>query len=184
MYAGTLKLVALVLLSAIFGLRVNDYNGDLRVSHSIHEFASLYTPGMKRVVRSRRKVYGQLLEHARRQPHRECCGILAGQDGLITQAFPAKNVAADPVRNYEIAPKEIVRLMEELRQRRLEFLGIYHSHPNWLDTNEPSPKDIALAHYSEAIYLIVTPRPYATTPIRAFSIRDRRAMELEIQVLP
>jgi hypothetical protein len=57
-------------------------------------------------------------------------------------------------------------------------------HPiRWLDTNEPSPKDIASAHYSEAIYFIVTPRPYATTPIRAFSIRDRRAMEVEIQVL-
>ena len=139
---------------------------------------------MKRAVQSRRKVYGQLLEHARRQPYRECCGILAGQDGLITQAFPAKNVAADPVWNYEIAPKEIVRLMGELRWRRLEFFGIYHSHPNWLDTNEPSPKDIALAHLSEAIYFIVTPRPYATAPIRAFSIREGRAMELEIQVLP
>ena len=73
--------------------------------------------------------------------------------------------------------------MEELRKRRLEFLGIYHSHPNWMDTNEPSPKDIALAH-SEVIYFIVTPRPYATTPVRAFSIQDGRAMELEIQVLP
>jgi len=139
---------------------------------------------MRQAVQSRRKVYGQLLAHARRQPHRECCGILAGRDGLITQAFPAKNVAADPVRNYEIAPKEIVRLMGELRQRRLEFLGIYHSHPNWRDTNEPSSKDIALAYYSKAIHLIVTPRPYATTPIRAFSIRKGRAMELEIQILP
>jgi proteasome lid subunit RPN8/RPN11 len=62
---------------------------------------------MQRTFRSRRKAYGQLLEHVRRQPHRECCGILAGQAGLITQAFPAKNVAADPVRNYEIAPKEV-----------------------------------------------------------------------------
>jgi len=139
---------------------------------------------MKRTVRSRRKVYGQLLEHARRQPHRECCGILAGQDGLITQAFPAKNVAPDPVRNYEISPKEMVRLMGEFHGRRLEFLGIYHSHPNWLDANEPSPKDIALAYYSEAIYIIVTPRPYATTPVRAFSIQYGHATELEIQVLP
>jgi proteasome lid subunit RPN8/RPN11 len=139
---------------------------------------------MRRAVRSRRKVYGQLLAHARRQPHRECCGILAGQSGLITKAFPAKNVAVDPVRNYEISSIELVYLMEELRKRRLEFIGIYHSHPNWLDTNEPSPKDIALAHYSEAIYFIVTPRPYATTPIRAFSIRDRLALEVEIQVLP
>src|SRR6202161_539942 len=139
---------------------------------------------MNRAVRSRRKIYGQLLEHARRQPHRECCGILAGQDDVITRAFPANNVAADPVRNYEIAPKEIVRLMGELRERRLEFLGIYHSHPNWLDVNEPSSKDIALADYSEAIYFIVTPRPYATTPVRTFSIRDGHAMELEIQALP
>jgi len=138
---------------------------------------------MTRTIRSRRKVYGQLLAHACRQPHRECCGILAGQDGLITQAFLAKNVAADPVRNYEIAPKEIVRLMGELRKRRLRLLGIYHSHPNWLDTNEPSLKDIALAYHSEATCCIVTPRPYATAPIRAFSIRDGRAMELEIQVL-
>ncbi|MGH9572822.1 MAG: M67 family metallopeptidase [Candidatus Acidiferrales bacterium] len=139
---------------------------------------------MTRAVRSRRKVYGQLLKHARLHPHRECCGMLAGQDGVITQAFPAKNAAADPVRNYEIAPNEIVRLMTELHGRRLEFLGIYHSHPHWMHANEPSPKDIALAYYSEAIYFIVTPRPYATSPVRAFSIRDGRATELEIQVLP
>jgi proteasome lid subunit RPN8/RPN11 len=138
---------------------------------------------MNRAVQSRRKVYGQLLAHARRQPHRECCGILGGQGGLITQAFVAKNVAADPVRNYEIAPNEIARLKGELRKRRLEFVGIYHSHPNWREANEPSEKDIALAH-AGAIYFIVSPRPYAATPIRAFSIRGGRAMELEIQVLP
>jgi len=139
---------------------------------------------MRPAVRSRRKVFGQLLEHARRQPHRECCGILAGQRNVITKAFPAKNVAADPARNYVIAPKEIVHLMGEFRERRLEFLGIYHSHPHWLDVNEPSPKDIALAYYPEAIYFIVTPRPYATVPVRAFSIQGGRATELEIQVLP
>ncbi|MBV9156528.1 MAG: Mov34/MPN/PAD-1 family protein [Acidobacteriaceae bacterium] len=66
----------------------------------------------------------------------------------------------------------------------LECLGIYHSHPHWLDINEPSSKDIALAHYSVPIHFIVTPRPYATTPVRTFFIRDGRATELEIQVLP
>lgn len=138
---------------------------------------------MNPAVQSRRKVYGQLLAHARRQPHRECCGILGGQGGLITQAFGAKNVAADPIRNYEIAPNEIARLQRELHTRRLEFVGIYHSHPNWREANQPSEKDIALAH-AGAIYFIVSPRPYAVTPIRAFSIRDGRALELKIQVLP
>lgn len=129
-------------------------------------------------------MFGQLLEHARRQPHRECCGILAGQGDIITRAFPAKNDAADPIRNYAITPREIVRLMAEFRERRLDFFGIYHSHPHWLDANEPSPKDIALANYSEVIHFIVTPRPYATTPVRAFSIQHRRVTELEIQILP
>jgi proteasome lid subunit RPN8/RPN11 len=147
-------------------------------------FSSLYNLGMERALRSRRKVYGQILKHARLHPHRECCGILAGQDNLITRAFPAKNVALDPIRNYEIAPTEILHLMAELRKRQLHFLGIYHSHPHWMDPNEPSPKDIALAHYHQAVHLIVTPRPYATTPIRAFSIRDGRPTELEIQILP
>lgn len=73
--------------------------------------------------------------------------------------------------------------MGKFRERRLYFLGIYHSHPNWMHTNEPSPKDIALAYYSDAVYFIVTPRPYATTPVRAFSIRNGSATELEIQFL-
>jgi len=38
--------------------------------------------------------------------------------------FPAENMAADLAKNYEIAPKEIVRLMRELRAQRLEFLGV------------------------------------------------------------
>jgi proteasome lid subunit RPN8/RPN11 len=138
---------------------------------------------MTLAIQSRRKIYGQLLAHARRQPHRECCGILAGRDGVITQAFAAKNVAADPARNYEIAPQEIVQLTRELRSRRLEFLGIYHSHPNWMEANEPSATDIALAYFPDAAYFIVSPRPYASNPIRAFSIRDGRVAELEIRVV-
>jgi proteasome lid subunit RPN8/RPN11 len=136
---------------------------------------------MKQPLPVRRKVLGQLLEHARRQPNRECCGLLAGRNGVISQAFPARNVAADPKKNYEIAPVEIVRLLREFRARTLGFLGIYHSHPN--GDNVPSPRDIELAYYSEAVYFIVSPRPYAAAPVRAFSIRDGRAAELEIETV-
>ena len=108
-------------------------------------------------------------------------------DGIKAE-FPDAQVTFVPGTQFlryegDVVPASFLTTLDG-RPGRLEFLGIYHSHPNWLDTNEPSPKDIALAHYSEAIYFIVTPRPYATTPIRAFSIRDGRAMELEIQVLP
>ena len=111
----------------------------------------------------------------------ECCGLLAGRNGVITHAFPAENVAADPTRNYELAPREIVRLMREFRAKGLEFLGIYHSHPN--GENAPSPRDIELAYYSEAAYFIVSPRADATNPVRAFSIRDGQVAELEIETV-
>jgi desampylase len=114
-------------------------------------------------------------------PGQECCGLLAGRKGVITLAFPADNIASDPSKNYEIAPADIIRLMREFRAAGLDFLGIYHSHPN--GENEPSARDVELAYYSEKIYCIVSPRPDAAKPVRAFSIRDGRAEELEIKVL-
>jgi len=122
-----------------------------------------------------------MTELVRQEPDRECCGLLAGQGGIITHVFPAENVASDPARNYEIAPSEIVRLMREFRAAGLEFLGIYHSHPN--GENQPSSRDLELAYYSEEAYFIVLPRPDAPKPVRAFSIRDRRATELEIEIV-
>ena len=136
---------------------------------------------MNLTVRVLRDVCVNLREYARREPGVECCGLLAGHDGAITHVFPATNVAPDPAKNYEIDPREIVRLLREFRERKLEFLGIYHSHPK--GKNEPSPRDIQLAYYSEAAYVIVTPRPHAEKPVRAFAIRDGRANELEIQIV-
>ena len=122
----------------------------------------------------------QMSAHARKSAGEECCGLLAGLDGVITHVFAAVNVAPDPAKGYEIAPKEIVGMMRELRERKLEFLGIYHSHPN--GKNEPSPRDIELAYYSEAVYFIISPLADAPKPVRAFSIRDGRVTELEIEI--
>ena len=71
--------------------------------------------------------------------------------------------------------------MREIRAAGLQFLGIYHSHPN--GKNEPSPRDIELAYYSEEAYFIVSPLPDAPKPVRAFSIRDGRVQELEITIV-
>jgi proteasome lid subunit RPN8/RPN11 len=101
---------------------------------------------------------------------------------VITHVFPAVNVAKDPAKNYEIAPTEIIRLMREFRAAGLEFLGIYHSHPN--GENAPSARDIEMAYYSEEAYFIISPRADAPRPVRAFSIRDGRVEELEIGIVP
>lgn len=133
-------------------------------------------------IRIRAEITAELVAHARREPEHECCGLLAGREGVITHVFPAENVAADPAKNYEIAPKELFRLMREIRGAGLVLAGIYHSHPN--GENEPSARDLERAYYPDVAYLILSPHADAPRPVRAFSIRDGRVTELEIQIAP
>jgi desampylase len=132
-------------------------------------------------IRIRESILAAILNHARQTSEAECCGLLAGSGGAISNSFPAKNVSSQPAKSYAIDPKEIVRRMREMRAAGLEFLGIYHSHPN--GENVPSPRDIELAYYSEEAYFIVSPLPDAPQPVRAFTIREGRVRELAIEIV-
>jgi len=69
---------------------------------------------MEGVVRVRREVIEQMLREARERPGEECCGLLAGRDGVITEAFPATNALASATA-FEIAlkVKELTRVVAE-----------------------------------------------------------------------
>ena len=123
----------------------------------------------------------QLVEHSRWHPATECCGLLAGRNGVIGRVFVAANAAGDPATSYEIAPEELFRLMRAIRAAGLELLGIYHSHPN--GRNEPSPRDIERAYYPDAAYFVISPSEDAAQPMRAFSIGDGRVTELAIEIV-
>jgi [CysO sulfur-carrier protein]-S-L-cysteine hydrolase len=120
----------------------------------------------------------QMLEAARADSTHECCGLLAGRDGTITTAFVASNALASATA-YEIAPQELFALFRKIRAQNLEFLGIYHSHPQ--TENIPSPTDIARAYYPEAAHFIISPQTDTPKPIRAFRIRDGKVTELVIE---
>ena len=107
--------------------------------------------------------------------------MLAGRDETITHAYRAKNVAANPATSYEVATREIVRLMREIRTAGLEMLGTYHSHPN--GRGEPSETDIAAAGYPDVTYFIIAAPPDADIALRAFSIRGGQIAELDIVVV-
>ncbi len=131
-------------------------------------------------VRVRADILKEMLLHARREPHIECCGLLAGCDGVITEIFPATN-ARRSATAYEIAPPELFDLFRILRAKGLAHLGHYHSH---LSTdNVPSPTDIEQAGYPDHAYFIVSLLPDAPKPVRAFLIRDGEVRELEIVVV-
>jgi len=118
-----------------------------------------------------------MLAHARREPRMECCGLLAGRDGVISAIFSAANSLASATV-YEIAPQELFQLFRTIREQGLKHMGQYHSHLS--NENMPSPSDIEQAGYPDHAYFIVSPRPDAPNPVRAFSIRDGAVSELEI----
>ena len=132
---------------------------------------------MEGTVRVKRAVVERMLEEARQTPEGECCGLLAGREGVITAIFPAANALASTTA-YEIAPRDLFRVFREMRAAGLEHLGIYHSHPT--GDNAPSSRDLERAYYPHVAWFILSPQPDAPHPVRAFSIRDGKVEELRV----
>lgn len=134
---------------------------------------------MAEVIRVKNEVLKQMSDHVLQEPRLECCGLLAGSGRVITRIFPATNEAASATE-YAIAPAELFQSMREIRAAGLEFMGIYHSHPD--GDNKPSARDIDQAYYPDVAYFILSPRADTPKPVRAFSIRDGKAAELNVQI--
>lgn len=135
---------------------------------------------MSNLVRITRAALDRLLAEARANPSIECCGLLAGRDGVISAVLQAKN-ALQSASAYEISPEELFALFRRMRSEELEHLGIYHSHPK--GENFPSPSDLERAFYPDAAYFIICPNAAASRPVRAFRIVEGRAREFLLELI-
>jgi proteasome lid subunit RPN8/RPN11 len=82
----------------------------------------------------------------------ECCGILLGREDEIVEAVRTGNLARSANR-FLIDPGDHINVRRAARDRGLEVIGFYHSHPG--STAEPSETDLAEASYPNHLYLIV-----------------------------
>ncbi|MCS7253100.1 MAG: Mov34/MPN/PAD-1 family protein [Armatimonadota bacterium] len=89
----------------------------------------------------------------------ECCGLLIGRKAGATvweimKAFPTRNAHRERKRDrYEIEPHTILTAMTGAKIQGLEWIGVYHSHPNVPPV--PSLTDSELA-WEGLIYLIMS----------------------------
>jgi len=128
-------------------------------------------------IRVRAEILEEMLREARRDPGIECCGLLAGRDGVVSAIFPARN-ALQSATVYEIDARDLFRSFHSMREEGLQHLGQYHSHP--ASENIPSPRDIEQAYYPEQPYFILSPLAEAGHPVRAFLISGGSVRELAI----
>ncbi|MEL6487842.1 MAG: M67 family metallopeptidase, partial [Pseudomonadota bacterium] len=99
-----------------------------------------------------RQVMAAIEEAARAAHSHECCGILLGADGDITQALPARNVHTDPATRFEIDPQALIDAYRAERKGGAAVLGFYHSHPKGAPA--PSAIDAQLASRDGRIWAI------------------------------
>jgi proteasome lid subunit RPN8/RPN11 len=86
-------------------------------------------------------VIATLIAEAASSAPAECCGILLGK-GRIEEARPAANIAADPLRHFEIDPAALISAHRHARGGGLPVIGYYHSHP----TGHPVPSSADCEH--------------------------------------
>jgi proteasome lid subunit RPN8/RPN11 len=115
-----------------------------------------------------------VVAHAREASPRECCGLLIGRADCVVEAVRTRNVAENPSR-FLLDPKGHIDGRREARQRGLDVVGFYHSHPS--SNAQPSATDRAEASYPDHLYLIIG---LGTEPaaIALYTLRDGNFLAL------
>ena len=130
------------------------------------ESAALSTPFRLQLPR---KIYEEMVAHARAELPNECCGLIAaqwsgisGQESatdtqsprvLAEQCYPLVNELASPTE-YLSEPRSMFRAVKDMRPRGLEIVAVYHSHPS--SEPVPSRKDLERNYSPGVIHLIIS----------------------------
>jgi proteasome lid subunit RPN8/RPN11 len=118
-------------------------------------------------------LWKQLRRHGEETYPGECCGVLLGEvhDGLriVLDVAPCANARTDsPQNRYAIAPEELFRLLHAARERRLEIVGFYHSHPD--HSAHWSKTDLQEAYWFGCSYVITSVEKARAAETRSFTL--------------
>lgn len=117
--------------------------------------------------------------HAERDYPHECGGLLLGhfdaESGkTVTETLPMANAAAIETQHDRILiePREVMRAERYARERGVDVIGYYHSHPD--DEAVPSQFDLdhALPVWS---YIIVSVRDAKAVDLRSWEMENDRS---------
>lgn len=137
------------------------------------------------------ELYETIRQHGERAYPQECCGVLLGRvaaDGnAVEAAIEAGNTRVDSAHNrYNIAPQELIRIQRQGRERGLDIVGFYHSHPD--HPAEWSRTDFEEAHWIGCSYVITSVARGRARMTNSFLLAgtiedDKRFEEEEVVVL-
>lgn len=136
--------------------------------------------------------------HAERTYPDECCGLLLGKlvsddrtlvdvrtvanawDKQVASEFTAAESSLTKTRRYWIAPEDMLAAMRDARQRHLDVIGIYHSHPDHAAIPSECDRHQAWPHYS---YLILSVHQGQAGEFYSWQLDDNHQFQSEAVVV-
>ena len=141
-------------------------------------------------VRLPRALADAIIEQARAEYPNEACGIIAGTadaaDGGSALRYAAcRNAAASPYR-YSIHPDDAFRVVVGIDDANEAVWAIVHSHVT--SPAVPSPTDVGLATFPDALFILVSLAPEEADPstgapsLRAWRIVGGAIFEVALEI--
>ncbi len=124
-------------------------------------------------------------EHAKVAYPEECAGALVGMDvgemKIVVDVWPAQNTHEDErSRRFLIEPLQIKEFEERARDRDMDLLGFYHSHPDHPAEPSEYDREHAWPYYS---YVIASVGEDGVGGLRSWVLRDDRSGYEEEQIV-
>lgn len=116
--------------------------------------------------------------HATQSYPYECCGALLGsedgQEREVRDLAPLENQRHDSARNrFLVRPEDVIRVDKAARERGLDLLGWYHSHPDAPARPSEFDREHAWPWYSYLIVSVEAARPRRMASWRLTDDRSR-----------
>ncbi|OGO54083.1 MAG: hypothetical protein A2V85_12210 [Chloroflexi bacterium RBG_16_72_14] len=137
-----------------------------------------------------RPIADAIVAQARSEYPNEACGLVIGDrpaaaGGAALRYEVLRNRAASPYR-YEIHPDDLYRVTVAVDDADDVFWAIVHSHVR--SPAVPSPTDIGLAFYPDALYILVSladdqaDAVSGALSLRAWRILDGATIEVPLEI--
>jgi proteasome lid subunit RPN8/RPN11 len=120
----------------------------------------------------------EIEKHGEREYPFECCGLLVGvfAEGkkTVAEIFPIENAREREARHNRslITPRDLMRGERYAREKNLEVVGNYHSHPDHRAIPSQFDLDHALPIWS---YVIVSVEKKKAVDLRSWEMENDRS---------
>lgn len=126
-----------------------------------------------------RNVYEKIISASESAAPLEACGMLAGRGRNATHFYLLTNADASP-EHFSMLPAEQFAAVKDMRERGVDMLAIWHSHP--ASPPRMSEEDLRLAFTPDVVYVIISLVSADSPVIKGFHVKEGAVAGIEVVV--